>query len=387
MVRSRLRLMTELTDVEQRYLAHIASLRQQLELSERKLRNAKYVAQANKALAQSANARLAEAEARAARCNAVLCRVNEVGERDNRLRMVTKLQAQVESAQFERMSCEDQIRECLSDPMLNVPAGTAKRRLLAKLEKKVCSLTLRIQSQSELKVQLEDIEAGFRAFYQAANEGDLTAFTRGLQAGYSVNAVDETGHSVFHYACGRGLVNIASACIDHGADLSDENGTIMPLGLAARHARTQIIQLLIESGAAVNGVEESGKTALHVASSSGHRDAVEALIKYGANVRVLDKAGNTPLHEAARHGHVQIAQYLVENGAVAQDKNLESMEALHYAQTTTNRKMQKVLHEARGNSSNDQIFGSGDSSGSQAFVKATTNLSLDTLRSRPKKIT
>lgn len=371
-----------LKEIESKYLTRILSLTQQLELSERKVKNAKYVAQANEALARAANVRLAEAEARASRCNAVLCRVNEVSERDNRLRTISKLQEQVEAAQMERMNCEDEIRECLSDPLLNVPAGTAKRRLLSKLEKRVQNLTLRIQSQSELKVQLEEIDSGFQDFYQAANEGNLAAFTRGLQAGFSVNAVDETGNSVFHYACGRGLIDIANACIEYGADLSDENGRVTPLGLAARHSHVNIVHLLIEAGAEVNGVEESGKTALHLASSSGHKDVVEALIQCGANVRVLDKAGNTPLHEAARHGHVHVAEFLISHGAKSDDRNLESMIALHYAQTTNNRQMQKVLKE--GQPSRD-IQKQNAEGADNYFVKATVALSSDILRQKKQK--
>ena len=60
----------------------------------------------------------------------------------------------------------------------------------------------------------------------------------------SINAVDETGVSIFHYACGRGHLDIVRACIEHGADLSEENGAVTPLTLAVKNAHVAVVTLL-----------------------------------------------------------------------------------------------------------------------------------------------
>uniref|UniRef100_A0A672H784 Uncharacterized protein n=1 Tax=Salarias fasciatus TaxID=181472 RepID=A0A672H784_SALFA len=49
-------------------------------------------------------------------------------------------------------------------------------------------------------------------------------------------------------------------------------------------------------------VENPGWTALHLASSSGHREVVEELLKAGADVNLQNNVGDTPLHIAARTG-------------------------------------------------------------------------------------
>jgi len=46
-------------------------------------------------------------------------------------------------------------------------------------------------------------------------------------------------------------------------------------------------------------MRNAGKTALHLAAVSNHRDVVELLINCDADVTAADEAGNTPLHYAA----------------------------------------------------------------------------------------
>ncbi|PGH15640.1 hypothetical protein AJ79_02233 [Helicocarpus griseus UAMH5409] len=61
----------------------------------------------------------------------------------------------------------------------------------------------------------------------------------------------------------------------------------------------------------VNRADDTGKTALHIASHIGNVGAAEALLEKGASVQLADSEGNTSLHIAASQGHLEIVQLLL----------------------------------------------------------------------------
>jgi ankyrin repeat protein len=97
----------------------------------------------------------------------------------------------------------------------------------------------------------------------------------------------------------------------------DESGWTL-LHLAAFHGDYRTSELLVEAGADVNAVCESGTTPLHKATvigSEGSEKVVELLIAHGAKVNVEDQGGNTPLHESAWRGYEHIVTLLLSHGA------------------------------------------------------------------------
>lgn len=72
--------------------------------------------------------------------------------------------------------------------------------------------------------------------------------------------------------------------------------------------------MLIEHGAKVNYVSESGETPLLAAILSGRTEIADILIRYGANVNYTDTNGNTLLSLASR-GSTAITKLLAEAGA------------------------------------------------------------------------
>ena len=61
-----------------------------------------------------------------------------------------------------------------------------------------------------------------------------------------------------------------------------------------------IIHLFYFSGAGVQLKTSDGRSALHVAASSGHLESAELLLRHGAQMNVKDQLGDTPLHKAAK---------------------------------------------------------------------------------------
>ncbi|HSW76154.1 MAG TPA: ankyrin repeat domain-containing protein [Candidatus Saccharimonadales bacterium] len=77
----------------------------------------------------------------------------------------------------------------------------------------------------------------------------------------------------------------------------------------------EIINAALAAGANVNALNEINWTPLHIASCTGYTQTVQALIAAGADVNALDKNNWTPLHIASRNGNTQTVQALIAVGA------------------------------------------------------------------------
>ncbi|XP_013374215.1 PREDICTED: protein TANC1 isoform X3 [Chinchilla lanigera] len=73
----------------------------------------------------------------------------------------------------------------------------------------------------------------------------------------------------------------------------------------------EVVILLLEFGACLDGVSENGMTALCYAAAAGHMKLVCLLTKKGARVDHLDKKGQCALVHSALRGHGDILQYLL----------------------------------------------------------------------------
>lgn len=117
------------------------------------------------------------------------------------------------------------------------------------------------------------------------------------------------------------------------------------------------MKVLLLAGADVDAMDNSGRSALHVASERGNREIVECLIDYGADpdgpvipagmVRV-----RTPLMSAATRGHVEVVKILVGKGCAslhAQDEAKGST-ALHLACAGGHLEVVEILCNAGANS-------------------------------------
>ncbi|GAM38364.1 hypothetical protein TCE0_033r09027 [Talaromyces pinophilus] len=111
-------------------------------------------------------------------------------------------------------------------------------------------------------------------------------------------------------------------CLEHGADpnknLIEEHRT--PLAAAASNSNAEMVQLLLNYGAVING---SG--AIVVAAEQGHGHIVELLLENGANIDEIGVEGppgdrrfedlGSALHKAIVNGHEELAVWLIDVGA------------------------------------------------------------------------
>jgi uncharacterized protein len=88
-----------------------------------------------------------------------------------------------------------------------------------------------------------------------------------------------------------------------------------PLHWASIDGNREVVELLIDRGAEVNGRTPYGLTPLHLASRAGKLDTVKLLISRGAEVNALTKDGVSPLREAISSGHEEVSAILRSCGA------------------------------------------------------------------------
>jgi ankyrin repeat protein len=84
--------------------------------------------------------------------------------------------------------------------------------------------------------------------------------------------------------------------------------------VAAQQDRQDFVFLLIEAGANIDAMTETGVTALYVAAQSGHVNATKILLNGGANTNLVRDNGATPLYIACTKGHKEVAKQLIEAG-------------------------------------------------------------------------
>ncbi|NXW44544.1 TANC1 protein, partial [Nyctiprogne leucopyga] len=73
----------------------------------------------------------------------------------------------------------------------------------------------------------------------------------------------------------------------------------------------EVVTLLLEFGAAIDGTSENGMTALSYAAAAGHMNVVSLLCKRGAKADCVDKKGQCALVHSALRGHCDILEYLL----------------------------------------------------------------------------
>jgi len=94
-----------------------------------------------------------------------------------------------------------------------------------------------------------------------------------------------------------------------------------PLHRASEFGNTQIVDLLIQAGARLNGTDEHGRRPLHVAAYWASHDSASLLITHGADPELHDDDQHSPLHAGATSSWLPATtmRLLLEAGASIED--------------------------------------------------------------------
>lgn len=185
---------------------------------------------------------------------------------------------------------------------------------------------------------------GDAPIHQAAWSGHLPALSLLIEHRASLLAAKDNGDTPLSLAAFRGHTHVCRALLAACVTLEDAEGTsklIMsrnvsgrrPLHAAAAGGVAEIVQMLLDAGAAVSAKSDNEETPLHLAAASGAYGAAEALVNASADLgaaRLEDE--HTPLFLAVLQGRARLTKLLVERGAsLTADHRRDGMTPAHMA--------------------------------------------------------
>ena len=124
------------------------------------------------------------------------------------------------------------------------------------------------------------------------------------------------------------------ADIEARGTLKIENDVIegcTPLWAAAATGHLNVVKLLIEQNADVDGRISTGGTPLKAAAYDGYLDIVRCLVESRADVNAQNYYESTPLDVACYRGHLSVVTYLINKGAFVDQRYKDGDTALHSA--------------------------------------------------------
>ncbi|XP_067652901.1 ankyrin repeat domain-containing protein 50-like [Haliotis asinina] len=168
----------------------------------------------------------------------------------------------------------------------------------------------------------------------AAWKGDRNMVKLLLDRGANVSLVDETGDNVLHFACiGGNLETVKLILSQDVIDINSRgNGSRTPVMDAAWKGDRNMVKLLLDRGANVSLVDETGDNVLHFACIGGDLKTVKLILSL--NVIGINSRGcgsRTSVMEAALKGHQDVVNFLVGRGANVSLVDETGNNVLHFA--------------------------------------------------------
>ncbi|XP_019859250.1 PREDICTED: ankyrin repeat domain-containing protein 50-like, partial [Amphimedon queenslandica] len=109
-------------------------------------------------------------------------------------------------------------------------------------------------------------------------------------------------------------------------------GSHSPLSIAAYNSKTEVVRLLLSSGANVDAVDEHNRSALFWSAFHGSMTMTKVLLDYEADMNLLTKKSrSTVLMGATSTGRLDIVKLLVSRGASWKVANEDGLTALDIA--------------------------------------------------------
>ncbi|KAK3093037.1 hypothetical protein FSP39_010347 [Pinctada imbricata] len=143
----------------------------------------------------------------------------------------------------------------------------------------------------------------------------------------------EDGVTPVILACQNGNSQQLKELLDQGASVTsiDDSGRTA-LHYCADNLETQCAEMLLMKDSSLLEIKDSqGFTPLHMSVISGNSPLLKLLLKKGADLKSLDNELHTPAHWATVCGHLEILDVLIEAGAELSTPDSHNAYPIHYA--------------------------------------------------------
>jgi len=144
-----------------------------------------------------------------------------------------------------------------------------------------------------------------------------------IRHGAQVNALSDTQSTPVRSACYMTNIDVVKFLVENDADIHRPNvngGTCLINSVQS----VELCQFLIQQGASVNAVDNSGNLALHYAIREGRFDAVRLLLRHGSDSSICNDFGDDALQTAALRGHGNILEYLIQELKPTADRRADA---------------------------------------------------------------
>lgn len=174
-----------------------------------------------------------------------------------------------------------------------------------------------VQSVNEINILKHELYTPLMC--QAAYKGNLDHLKLLIDAGADVTKCDYDQRTVLHVASAEGHHDIVKYLLSLGASVhvKDRNGST-PLTDAIDNKNRDIINELIDVGANIESFNIENSKIATILCNLAHENDYEGLdcwLDAQVNVNYQDYDGRTALHVAISSGHFEIVQLLLSNGA------------------------------------------------------------------------
>lgn len=158
------------------------------------------------------------------------------------------------------------------------------------------------------------IEEECDQFLDAIESYDLSTVHQVVQA--SPYMIRHYGHIALQCAISRGFIDIVDLLLNAEAQVNGQNMLgHTPLMVASSHGFIDIAHILLDAGADVNMCDSRGDTAFVFAAGEGHTHVVQLLLDEGAGINVRNEVGDGALLLASFKGHIDTVRLLLDAGA------------------------------------------------------------------------